>query len=164
MHTHLLRIDLAVLILCLLPLTTNATRSRQRFALGDIADKIAQCQLVARTAQDFVDAVRSLQEDADTVISIPAGTVINLTDPLTLKPLTVDEVSAGSLTIRGGVGGTQPSVLHLGWRSNVSVRCSSSIGCSPCRHHDRHHASPTGDAARCSLLPLTCAHVHMCAP
>lgn len=115
-------------------------------------------QLVARTAQDFADAVRSLQEGVDTAISIPAGVVLNLADPVTLKPLTVDKISTGSLTIRGGLGGTQPSVLHLGWRANVSVRRSSSNTCTPCKHMHGHDAAPSYAVVLPAPLMLCCAH------
>lgn len=76
-------------------------------------------QLIVRTAQEFVDAVRSLQDGVDTVINIPAGVLINLSEPVTLKPLSVDVIQSGSLTIKGSTEGL--SILHLGWRANVSV-------------------------------------------
>lgn len=83
-------------------------------------------ELIVQDAQEFLDAVRSLVDGVDTVINIPPGKVVNLTSPsLMLKPLLDDEITTGSLTIRGGLGGGHSSILHLGWRTNVSVGTSA---------------------------------------
>lgn len=82
-------------------------------------------QLVATTAQEFVDAVRNLEEGVDTIINIPSGVVVNLTEGVVLPTLpAAGTIDTGSLTIRGGVNGTQPSVqpvLHLGWKAGVAA-------------------------------------------
>lgn len=88
-------------------------------------------ELVVLTAQDFVNVVRALKE-VDTVISIPSGVVLNLSEPIELKPLT-PEITAGSLRIRGGVNGTYPSalpLLHLGHKAGFTVREWPAAACT----------------------------------
>lgn len=90
--------------------------------LCSLSSGAMQRQLVVHNAQQFADAVRSLQEGEDLVIELPANSVINMSDPVVLGPVT-PQVSSGSLTIKGVVPGVgqHMALLDLGWRSQIAV-------------------------------------------
>lgn len=122
-------ISIVVLVIQQQCYALNVDQDNAPVAASDYAggrrELAAQQMFVCTTAQQFVDAVRSLREHVDTIINIPAGAVVNLTEAVELRTLPVDTYGTGSLTVRGGMNGTRPSILHFGWRSGLTVRASA---------------------------------------
>lgn len=108
------------------------------------------------SAQEFADAVRSIQENENLVIRLAPGQVINMTDPgIVLRNLDPPTVQSGSLSVIGDP--IDWAVVDFGSRNAFAVSVMPGIGVM-CQLCQLAHASST--CVACFMRCVNCTFLH----